>query len=163
STGPDSDGGQPPADASIAQPDASVGDLGGGAPPDLATPPDLAWTPADVAKYVNPLIGTQGGETWPGVDTPLGMGQWSPAQTGGHRAVRARRGGYSWGVTKFGGFSLTHMSGTGCAGAYGDIPFFPYPGTVASPPSSDSTDAKYASTFSHANETAEAGRYHVRL
>jgi predicted alpha-1,2-mannosidase len=55
------------------------------------------------------------------------------------------------------------MSGTGCAGGFGDIPFFPFAGTVTSSPASDSTDATYASTFAHANEVAQAGYYKVGL
>src|SRR5262249_27197261 len=59
--------------------------------------------------------------------------------------------------------SLTHLSGTGCAGASGDIPFFPYAGDVTTSPSADTTDAVYASTFTHANEVAQAGFYSVTL
>src|SRR4030095_5191928 len=61
------------------------------------------------------------------------------------------------------GFALTHMSGTGCAGGFGDIPFFPYAGAVNTSPSSDPTDANYAGSFSHAHETAQAGYYRVVL
>ena len=132
--------------------EAGKGD--GGPPP---------WTPADVAQYVNPLIGTQGGETWPGADTPFGMVQWSPENTAGDQTRATSPGGYSYLHPKIRGFGLTHMSGTGCAGAYGDIPFFPYPGDVTTSPSSDSTDAIYASTFSHGNEQAQPGYYAVTL
>ena len=52
-------------------------------------------------------------------------------------------------VTKVRGFSLTHMSGTGCAGGSGDIPIFPYVGAVDTSPSADDRDVKYASTFWH--------------
>ncbi|HWL87141.1 MAG TPA: GH92 family glycosyl hydrolase, partial [Polyangiaceae bacterium] len=117
----------------------------------------------DLASFVNPLIGTRGGETWPGADTPFGMVQWSPENTRGNQTRTPRPGGYSYDFTKTRGFSLTHMSGTGCAGAYGDIPFFPLAGTVTSSPSADSTDAIYATTFTHANEQAHPGYYGVVL
>jgi predicted alpha-1,2-mannosidase len=117
----------------------------------------------DLFRYVNPFIGTKGGETWPGADTPFGMVQWSPETTRGDQTRTTVPGGYAYDVTKIRGFSLTHMSGTGCAGAYGDIPFFPFPGTITTSPSSDRTDAKYSSSYSHANERAEAGYYRVKL
>lgn len=124
---------------------------------------DGGWTPANVAQYVNPLIGTKGGETWPGADTPFGMVQWSPENSAGNQTRTTSPGGYSYAFTKIRGFSLTHLSGTGCAGAFGDIPFFPHPDAVSTSPSSDVTDSKYASTFSHANEQAKAGSYSVKL
>ncbi len=55
------------------------------------------------------------------------------------------------------------MSGTGCAGGSGDIPFFPYAGRVTSSPASDTQDAVYAADFRHADETAEPGHYKVGL
>ncbi|WP_052407745.1 hypothetical protein [Allokutzneria albata] len=81
----------------------------------------------DPAAHVNPLIGTKGGETWPGADTPFGMLQWSPENTRGNQNRTVRPGGYGYDHTKIRGFSLTHLSGTGCAGAFGDIPFLPHP------------------------------------
>src|SRR5882757_1683238 len=90
---------------------------------DLSAGPDAT---VDLARFVNPLIGTKGGETWPGADTPFGMVQWSPEGTKGNQTRTPRPGGYSYDFTKTRGFSLTHMSGTGCAGAFGDIPFLPY-------------------------------------
>lgn len=128
---------------------------------DVGPPPPYA--PADVAKYVNPFIGTAGGETWPGADVPFGMVQWSPETTAGDATHGTAPGGYSYATPKIRGFSLTHLSGTGCAGAYGDIPFFPYAGDVTTSPASDATDAIYASTFAHANEHAEPGYYAVAL
>ncbi|OLB66551.1 MAG: alpha-mannosidase, partial [Actinobacteria bacterium 13_2_20CM_2_72_6] len=65
--------------------------------------------------------------------------------------------------TKIRGFSLTHLSGTGCAGASGDIPFYPHVGTVTTSPSADTADAVYASTFAHTNEVARPGFYSVKL
>jgi predicted alpha-1,2-mannosidase len=119
---------------------------------------------ADPAGLVNPLVGsTNSGETFPGAVTPFGMVQWSPENTEGNQTRTAEPGGYAYNSTRIRGFALTHLSGTGCAGAFGDVPFFPYAGAVNSSPSADSTDAKYASNFSHTNETAAAGYYRVRL
>src|SRR5206468_8742828 len=113
---------------------------------------------------VNTLIGTSNsGETFPGADTPFGMVQWSPEGTRGNQTRTPEPGGYGFDATRVRGFSLTHMSGTGCAGGYGDIPFMPFTGAVNSSPSADTTDATYASDFSHANETATAGYYRVQL
>ena len=56
------------------------------------------------------------------------------------------------------------MNGAGCnAGAAGDVPIMPYAGTVDSSPTADTTDARYASNVSHADETAKPGRYTVTL
>ena len=137
-------------------------DSGGGG--DAGTDADAGpWTPADVAQYVNPMIGTTGGETWPGADVPFGMVQWSPETTAGDQTRSPAPGGYAYAYPKTRGFSLTHMSGTGCAGAYGDVPIFPFAGDPTTSPSSDTTDAIYATTFSHGNETAHPGYYSVAL
>ncbi|MEU0560777.1 GH92 family glycosyl hydrolase [Dactylosporangium sp. NPDC006015] len=135
--------------------------VGAAAAPLVATPPALAVT--NPASYVNTLVGTNGGETFPGADTPYGMVQWSPENTAGNQTRTVRPGGYGYNATRVRGFSLTHMSGTGCAGGSGDIPFMPYVGAVNSSPTADTTDAKYASNFSHADETATAGYYRVGL
>ena len=131
------------------------------ATPLAAAAPAFAVT--NPAGYVNTLVGTNGGETFPGADTPYGMVQWSPENTAGNQTRTVRPGGYGYTATRIRGFSLTHMSGTGCAGGSGDIPFMPYVGTVGTSPSADTTDATYASGFSHADETATAGYYRVRL
>jgi predicted alpha-1,2-mannosidase len=119
---------------------------------------------ADPAGAVNTLIGSSNsGETFPGADTPFGMVQWSPENTAGDQTRTPQPGGYGYDVNRIRGFSLTHMSGTGCAGGAGDVPILPYPGTVSTSPSSDRTDATYASGFSHQNETGAAGYYRVGL
>jgi len=118
---------------------------------------------ADAASFVNTLTGTNGGETFPGADTPFGMVQFSPENTYGDQTRTVKPGGYGYNDTRIRGFALTHMSGTGCAGGFGDVPFFPHVGTVTSSPTADNTDARYASDFSHANETATAGDYRVGL
>ncbi|MYV51511.1 glycoside hydrolase family 92 protein [Streptomyces sp. SID3212] len=118
----------------------------------------------DTVAYVDPLIGsTNAGNTYPGAVQPFGMLAWSPQNSRGSQVSTPAPGGYEYGATKIRGFSLTHLNGVGCYGANGDIPVMPYVGEVDSSPTADTTDAKYASTFSHADETAEAGYYKVGL
>jgi predicted alpha-1,2-mannosidase len=114
--------------------------------------------------HVDTRIGSAGGgNTFPGAVVPFGMVQWSPETTRGDATRTTAPGGYAYAATKIRGFSLTHLSGTGCAGASGDVPFMPYVGAVESSPSADADDSVYASRFSHANETAVPGYYQVRL
>nr|BFD82052.1 GH92 family glycosyl hydrolase [Streptomyces sp. Xyl84] len=140
----------------------------GGATPALAaaTTPGRS-SPAlveDPTPYVDPLIGTKnGGDTFPGAVTPFGMLSFSPETTRGDATRTTAPGGYHYDATRVRGFSLTHMSGTGCAGGSGDIPFFPYAGQVTTSPASDTKDAVYASGFQHTDETAEPGHYKVGL
>jgi predicted alpha-1,2-mannosidase len=116
------------------------------------------------SAYVNPLIGSRnGGNTFPGAVVPFGMVQWSPEASKGDHTKTATAGGYEYDATRIRGFSLTHLSGTGCRGASGDIPFMPLATGVSSSPSADDTDSRYASTYSHANESAQAGSYKVKL
>ncbi|MDC2957038.1 GH92 family glycosyl hydrolase [Streptomyces gilvifuscus] len=135
-----------------------------GATPALAAtaaPPELLKDPT---PYVDPLIGTKnGGDVFPGAVTPFGMFSFSPENTRGDATRTAAPGGYQYDATRIRGFSLTHMSGTGCAGGSGDIPFFPYAGEVTSSPAADTKDAVYASDFRHTDETAEPGHYKVGL
>lgn len=109
----------------------------------------------DPAQYVNPFVGTAAGgpdfghgggagNTFPGASAPLGGVQWSPD------TVTYQHGGYTYGDNRIRGFSLTHISGAGCAD-YGNVPFMPTLGE--DPPT-------YA-TFSHINEQASPGSYHV--
>ncbi|MET9134505.1 GH92 family glycosyl hydrolase [Streptomyces antibioticus] len=135
-----------------------------GATPALAAPAAPPALVDDPTAYVDPLIGTKnGGNVFPGAVTPFGMFSFSPENTRGDATRTAAPGGYHYDATRIRGFSLTHMSGTGCAGGSGDIPFFPYAGEVSSSPASDTKDAVYASDFSHADETAEPGHYKVGL
>src|SRR3954452_540004 len=120
---------------------------------------------ADPAGDVNPLIGsTASGDTFPGATLPFGMLQWSPVTaTGNLYSVSGASGTYSYTNSKVRGFSLTHLNGTGCAGLDSDVPILPYTADVTTSPSTDTTDATYSSTFSHANETAQAGYYKLGL
>lgn len=118
----------------------------------------------DPASSVDPFIGTaNGGNTFPGAVLPFGMVQLSPETTRGDATRRPVPGGYEYDATTIRGFSLTHLSGTGCRGASGDVPFLPYAGEVTSSPSADSQDRIFASRFSHANEVAQPGYYQVRF
>ena len=116
------------------------------------------------ASSVNPLIGSSnGGNTFPGPMLPFGMLAWSPETTRGKHNRTAAPGGYLHSATRIRGFSLTHLSGTGCAGASGDVPFMPVTTAITNSPSTDEDDSRYASDFSHADEHAEAGYYQVKL
>src|SRR5258707_464450 len=59
----------------------------------------------------------------------------------------AAPGGYEYTSNHISGFSLTHLMGTGCAGASGDIPFMPYVGEVTSSPADDLRAEIYGSTY----------------
>ncbi len=106
-------------------------------------------------SFVNPFIGTGGhGHTYPGVTLPFGMVQLSPDT----RIDDSWDGtsGYHYSDSIIYGFSHTHLSGTGVSD-YGDILFMPTT-TVYSV-----DEKKYATQFSHKNETANAGYYQVKL
>ncbi|WP_426702194.1 GH92 family glycosyl hydrolase [Rhodanobacter sp. Col0626] len=116
------------------------------------------------AAAVNPLIGSSnGGNTFPGAMLPFGMLQWSPETTRGKHNHTAAPGGYLYSANRIRGFSLTHLSGTGCAGASGDMPFMPVTTAITTSPSLDDDDSRYASDFTHTDEHAEAGYYQVTL
>ncbi len=115
---------------------------------------------SDPAGLVNPIDGTGvGGVTpgavgeFPGADLPFGMIQWSPDTVPN---TAGAGGGYSYDDSQINGFSLTHLSGTGCP-VYGDVPILPTVGPVGTDPVS-ATDS-----FSHATEHASPGRYSVTL
>ena len=124
-----------------------------------------AGAAADLASLVDPFVGTtHSGNTWPGATAPFGMIAWSPTDTAGDQTNAPGGNGYDYNTSKLRGLSLTHVNGAGCApGAAGDVPIMPYAGTVDSSPTADTKDAKYAATYSHANESASPGRYAVTL
>ena len=102
---------------------------------------------ANPGSLVNPFIGTlNGADDFPGADVPFGGVQWSPDTTS-----RPFGGGYSYNDSAITGFSLTHLSGPGCAGE-GDVPILPTTGAI----NTSATDS-----FAHSNETATAGYYQV--
>jgi len=130
-----------------------------------AHPLRATWrTPDDAASEVDPRIGTaHGGNVFPGAVVPFGMLQWSPETTRGDHSRVAAPGGYAYDATRIRGFGLTHVSGTGCRGASGDIPFLPLTAEPESSPSADAKDEAFSLSYSHVNETAEPGHYAVRL
>lgn len=130
----------------------------------LCVPQLYANAGTDLAAEVNPLVGTTNlGNTFPGAVMPFGMFSFSPETSKGEKNKAAAPGGYLYEARKIRGFSLTHLSGTGCRGASGDIPFMPVTTELSTSPSLDSKDEHYASRYSHLNETAQAGYYKVRL
>lgn len=118
----------------------------------------------DPASWVNPLIGTSnGGNVFPGAVLPFGMVQFSPETSPFNpKWAIAAPGGYEYSSDKIRGFSLTNVEGWGCGGGSGDIPILPLAEAVGASPSSDFRYA-YASHFTHKNELAQAGYYHVAL
>ncbi len=112
----------------------------------------------DPSSLVDPMDGTGVGMVspgavgeFPGADVPFGMMQWSPDTT---PDTAGQGGGYSIADTHLSGFSLTHLSGTGCA-SYGDVPILPTVGPVGANP------AGTVEPFSHSSEHAAPGRYGV--
>lgn len=105
-------------------------------------PVDEAW----------PMVGTAGhGHTYPGATYPFGFVQLSPdTRTAGWDACS----GYNYADSTIMGFSHTHLSGTGGADL-GEVLIMPVTGPL------DRTN--YASVFSHDNELATPGYYHVHL
>ncbi|GHO83189.1 lectin [Dictyobacter formicarum] len=129
-----------------------------------AAAPSSSSPTQDLAHLVDPFTATGSstngpggwnvGNDFPGADAPFGMVQFSPDN------ATAWAGGYYYGNNQIKGFSLTHLSGAGCD-VYSDIPFTPYVGTVSQSPATN--PSQYVSTFSHANESASAGYYQVKL
>jgi predicted alpha-1,2-mannosidase len=116
---------------------------------ELAQPRQSAAFVTDPASLVNPFIGTTNSEDdFPGADVPFGMVQWSP-----DTPSRPEGGGYEYNDSSITGFSLDHLSGPGC-GAEGDVPVLPTVGAI---------DSSATDSFSHSNESAEAGEYQVAL
>jgi predicted alpha-1,2-mannosidase len=117
---------------------------------------------SDPSRLVDPIDGTGTGPVnpgtvgeFPGADVPFGMLQWSPDTVPN---TAASGGLYSYADSHIAGFSLTHLSGTGCA-AYGDVPILPTVGGIGI----GSDPAQASDTFSHADEHAAPGRYGVTL
>lgn len=112
--------------------------------------PAQVYAQRDLARYVDPFIGTSGhGHTFPGAIVPFGMVQLSPDTrlTGWDGCS-----GYHYSDSVLYGFSHTHLSGTGISD-YGDVLLLPTVGD----------EERTTSRFSHENEKASAGFYSVRL
>lgn len=120
---------------------------------------------AGPADEVNPFIGsTNGGNTFPGAVLPFGMVAFSPEATPlpGRRFPMAAPGGYEWRANGIKGFALTHLSGTGCLGASGDVPIMPVTTDVEYSPAT-APFTVFSSSFSHAKESTTPGFYSVAL
>ena len=142
--------------ALLALTQAGLSAVGAGA---QSSPPGAAAV-VDPAALVHPLDGTGTGSVnpgtvgeFPGADVPFGMLQWSPDTS--PDTVQAG-GGYDYADTRMNGFSLTHLSGTGCP-SYQDVPILPTVGTLGSDPRTT------VDTFLHRDERAVPGTYHVQL
>lgn len=107
-------------------------------------------------SLVDPLVGTSGNltdgpsDTFPGADAPFGMVQWSPDTTS-----QPAGGGYLYNDDQITGFSLTHLSGPGCA-VFGDISILPTIGPISEPPVPKQP-------FTHVTEQASPGYYALAL
>jgi predicted alpha-1,2-mannosidase len=88
------------------------------------------------------------------------MVQWSPDTTPADR----HSGGYDHRDKHIDGFSLTHLSGAGCA-LYGDFPFLPTTEPLEGSPAGPGPglDGLFQPGFSHRHEAARPGYYSVRL
>ena len=91
---------------------------------------------------------------YPGASVPLGMVQFSPDSVPGRQV--ATGSGFDAADTAISGFSLTHLSGSGCA-MYGDVPILPVAGGVPADPDTATQP------FSAATEVGTAGNYAVTV
>lgn len=110
----------------------------------------------DLAQFVDPTIGSGGhGHVFVGANVPFGGVQLGPSNiTQGWDWCS----GYHVSDTTVVGFAHTHLSGTGI-GDKGDILLMPLTGAVPMPVKAET----YLSTYSHANEDAQAGYYRTHL
>ena len=114
-----------------------------------------------LSDYIRPFVGAQGeGNTFPGPSAPFGMIQLSPDTDTTNWDTDS---GYEYTDPTIQGFSLTHLSGTGCPDL-GDFLFIPQVGEPAlEAGAKDRPETGYQSSFSHAAESAAAGYYQVKL
>ena len=128
----------------------------------LGDPPDDAGAAPDnktpLVDYVRPMVGTHGeGDTYPGPTAPFGMVQLSPDTD------RGLCSGYAYSDPTILGFTMTHLSGTGCSDL-GDFLFMPQVGKPElNSGDKKNTNAGYQSLFSHSDESASIGYYRVKL
>jgi predicted alpha-1,2-mannosidase len=122
---------------------------------------------AGLADRVDVFAGTQpgastfgGGHNFPGATMPFGMVQWGPDTVPADR----HSGGYDYRDRHVSGFSLTHLSGAGCA-LYGDFPFLPTTELMRASPAAPGGGlrGRFQPGFAHANERAGPGFYLTRL
>jgi predicted alpha-1,2-mannosidase len=132
----------------------------------LAAAPGAAA--GDLASHVDVFAGTRpgprtfgGGHDYPGAALPFGMVQWSPDTT----PAAPHSGGYDHRDHHVSGFSLTHLSGAGCA-TYGDFPFLPTTEPLRASPTPEAgrgLAGRFQPGFSHAAESGAPGFYSVEL
>jgi predicted alpha-1,2-mannosidase len=129
--------------------------------------PALAAAHGGYAGRVDVFAGTRpgpdtfgGGHNFPGAALPFGMVQWSPDTA----PAAPHSGGYDHRDNHISGFSLTHLSGAGCA-LYGDFPFLPTTEPLTSSPAAPGggLDGRFQPGFSHGHESGHPGSYSVRL
>jgi len=107
---------------------------------------------SDYAQYVNPFIGgADNGHTFPGACYPFGLIQASP-DTG--NCTWAYCSGYMYLDEKIGGFSQTHLNGTGCPDL-GDVQLQPFTGAAER--------ESFRSAYKKATQSAQPGYYAVTL
>jgi predicted alpha-1,2-mannosidase len=132
----------------------------------LAPPPDPAAATSPSGE-VDVFAGTRpgpdtfgGGHNFPGAALPFGMVQFSPDTA----PAAPHSGGYDYRDHHITGFSLTHLSGAGCA-LYGDFPFLPTTEPLTSSPASAGGGllGEFQPGFSHSHESGRPGLYSVRL
>jgi len=124
--------------------------------------------------FVNPMIGTgAGGHVYPGAAVPFGFVQVSPDTTapdagGGFASDQVATinawdycSGYRYEDTNLLGFSLNHLTGTGCPDM-GNILFLPTVGELKLS-SGKTPGAGRLTPFSHNHEEARPGYYRVFL
>lgn len=126
----------------------------------------------DLAKYVNPFIGTEKmGHTYPGATVPFGSVQLSPETDSLSYELNGKYNpdvykycaGYRYEDKTIVGFSHTHFSGTGHSDL-GDFLIMPTVGKLQmNPGTAQNPEKGFRSKFSHQNEHAEAGYYRVKL
>ncbi|MGC9942181.1 MAG: GH92 family glycosyl hydrolase [Verrucomicrobiota bacterium] len=115
-----------------------------------------------LSDYIRPMVGTQGGEgnTYPGPSAPFGMMQISPDTDVTNWNTDS---GYAFEDPTILGFSLTHLTGTGCPDL-GDFLFMPQVGEPAFFCGQKShPEGGYQSAYSHDDEVASAGYYRLKL
>jgi predicted alpha-1,2-mannosidase len=134
----------------------------------LAAPaPHATAASTGVTGLVNPFAGTRetprdlhSGKVYPGATMPFGMLQWSPDLVPRGYAYRTP----AEGTGRIKGFSLTHISGAGCA-IYQDFPFTPTTSRLHGSPAArgGQLHSRFTAAFTHAREHARPGFYRVLL
>ena len=109
--------------------------------------------------YVNPMIGTaEHGHVYPGATVPFGMVQLSPDTRDN---TWDGSSGYHYSDDSILGFSMNHLTGTGCPDL-GNILLIPTVGELKLTPGAHPSEG-YRARFSHDNETSRPGYYEVFL